>query len=132
MIKSNYILDILNLLLDNNKDGLVARQQFPFLTDVNFVYTDSGLFISFKHRSGSEVYKTNNESLVLDGVKIQSEKPQIEAHAILFFKGGLIDYLEIWCYQGDYPKSDLTKYTLTQIWHNSPYKIITTENRQNT
>jgi hypothetical protein len=116
VIKSNYISNILNQLLDHDKDGLFARQQIPFLTDLNFEYTGSGLFVSFDHTIGIERYKTENQNLVLDGVKITSDEYQIEAQAILFFKDGLIDNLEIWCYKGDYPKSDPTSYVLAQTW----------------
>lgn len=125
MIQSNYIIDILNLLLDGDKDGLIAIQQIPFLTDINFDYTGSGLFVSFEHSTGIEIYRADKENLVLDGVKILSYEYQIEAQATLFFKDGLIDNLEIWCYDGHYPQSNLTSYVLTQTWLNSDNKTIT-------
>jgi hypothetical protein len=72
-------------------------------------------------------FKVGNDDLILNGVKIQTTEFPIEAEATLFFKHGIIDYLEICCYSGDYPKQDLAKYTLTQIWENSPKRFITTE-----
>jgi hypothetical protein len=126
MVKSKYISDILNLLLDGDNEGLIARQQLTFITEDNFDYTGGGLFVRFSHSDGIAKYKLNKQDLILNGVKIQTTQYPIEADATLFFKDGLINYLEIWCYLGDYPNQDLTKYTLTQIWENSPNKSITT------
>jgi hypothetical protein len=128
MVKSKYISDILKLLLDGDSEGLSAKNQLPFIVDENFEYTGSGLFVSFLHTDEIVNHKVIKPDLILNGVKIQTTEFPIEASATLFFKDGLINYLEIWCYLGDYPKQDLTKYTLTQIWGNSPTKIITTEN----
>jgi len=128
MIKSKYISDILNLLLDGDNEGLLARQQLPFISEDNFDYTAGGLFVRFSHSDEIAKFKVNKQDLILNGVKIQTTEYPIKADATLFFKNGVIDYLEIWCYLGDYPNQDLTKYTLTQEWENSPNKTITTEN----
>jgi hypothetical protein len=124
VINSKYISDILELLLDGDEETLYARQQLPFITEKSFNYTGGGLFVNFTHSDEIINYKISN-NLLLGEVKIQTTEFPIEADATLFFKDGLIDYLEIWCYSGDYPKQDLTKYTLIQIWENSPNKIIT-------
>jgi hypothetical protein len=128
MVKSKYISDILDLLLDGDNEGLLARKQLPFITEENFDYTGGGLFVRFSHSDKIANYKVSKENLILNGVKIQTTEYPIEGDATLFFTDGLINYLEIWCYLGDYPNQDLTKYTLTQIWENSPSKSITTEN----
>lgn len=128
MVKSRYISAILELLLDGDNEGISARPQLPFITEDNFDYTGGGLFVRFTHSDEIAIYKVSNQDLILNGVKIQTTEYPIEADATLFFANGVIDYLEIWCYQGDYPNQDLTKYTLTQIWNNSPNKIITAEN----
>ena len=128
MLKSKYISDILVLLLDEDNEGLLARQQLPFIAEGNFDYTGGGLFVYFSHSEGIANYKLNKQDLILNGVKIQTTEDSIEAEATLFFKDGLIDYLEIWCYLGDYPNQDLTKYTLPQVWKNSTNKTISTEN----
>ena len=125
MIKSEYINDILDLLLDSDEEGLLTRKQIPFLTEKNFDYTDSGVFVYFEHKTGVEKFKAEKQDLVLDGLKIYSSEYQIEAQATLFFKEGIIDNLEIWCYVGDYPKSYLNSYTITQTWLNSNNKTIT-------
>ena len=125
MIKSKYINDILDLLLDSDTEGLFARQQIPFLTDSSYDYTPSGLFVSFEHRKEIESFRTEKGDLVLNGVKIKTNEYKIEADATLFFKDGIIDNLEIWCYAGEYPKNDLINYTLTQTWTDSENKTIT-------
>jgi hypothetical protein len=124
VINSNYIKDILDLLLDRDEDGLLARQQVPFLMENDFNYTVAGVFVYFEHCTGIDKFRLETPNLVLNGVSITSEKYQIEASANLFFKEGIIDYLEIWCHIGDYPKSDLTSYVLTQTWLNSKNKAI--------
>jgi len=128
VIKSKYISDILELLLDGDAERLVARPQLAFITEENFDYTGRELFVKFLHSDGIANHKVFKSDLILNGLKIQTTEYPIEADATLFFTDGLIDYLEIWCYLGDYPKQDLIKYTLTQIWENSPNKTITTEN----
>ncbi|TDL99648.1 MAG: hypothetical protein C4K58_07080 [Flavobacteriaceae bacterium] len=128
MVKSKYISDILDLLLDGDNDFVSARQQLPFITEDNFDYTGGGLFVRFSHSNEIKKYKVDKQDLILNGVKIQTTEYPIEANATLFFTEGLIDFLEIWCYLGDYPNQDLKKYTLSQEWANSPNKIITTEN----
>lgn len=132
MIKSKFISHIVDLLLDGDAEGTATRPQMQFLTDEGYVYTGSGLFVSFLHSEEIIQYKSNKEDLVLNGVKITSTEFSIEAEASLFFKNGIIDYLEIWCYQGDYPHQDLTTYTLTQIWDNSPGRQVTIEAANNT
>ena len=128
MIKSKYILDILNLLLDGDDEGLSTRNQMPFLTEDNFEYTGSGLFVGFSYSEDIFNHKIAKSDLILNGVKITTTEFPIEADATLFFRNGLIDNLEIWCYLGEYPQQELTKYTLKQVWENSPNKIISTEN----
>lgn len=124
MVKSKYISDILELLIDGDLDGITAREQLPYITEDNFEYTGGGLFVGFSKNEGIEKHKVSIPTLILNGVKIETSEFPIEADATLFFKDGLIDYLEIWCYLGDYPSQDLTKYTLTQIWEGSPNRKI--------
>jgi hypothetical protein len=127
MIKSKFVLDILDLMLDGDVDGLTARPQMKYLTDEEYEYTGGGLFVSFTHSAEILQYKTSKDNLILMGVKITTLEFPIEADATLFFKNGIIDYLEVWCYLGDYPGRELTKYTLTQYWTDSPGKSMTTE-----
>ncbi len=124
MIKSNFITDILDLLLDGDKDGKLLRQQIPFLNDSKYDYTGAGLFVTFNHDIGIEKFKLKNDELVLDGVDIFNEADSIEADATAFIKNGLVDSLEIWSKTGEYPKEELRNYTLTQSWNNSPRREI--------
>jgi hypothetical protein len=127
MIKSKFISDIVDLLLDGDAEGITARPQIQYLTDEKYDYTGGGLFVSFSHTKEIGQYKSSKHELILNGVKITTSEFPIEADATLFFINGIIGNLEIWCYLGDYPNQDLTKYTLTQIWNNSPGRQVSTE-----
>ena len=128
MIKSRFIYDVLDLLLDGDDDGMLAQNQLPFLTDAEFEYSNEGLFVHFSYDDRIENHKIATEDLVLSGVLIQTDEYPIQADAAVFFADGKIDYLDIWCHYGDYPEKDLTRYTLTQLWDNDfPGRVITTE-----
>lgn len=88
----------------------------------------SGLFVTFSQSAGIDQYRIGTPNIILNGVKITTSEFDIEAEASLFFMNGLIDFLEIWCYIGDYPNHDMTKYTLMQIWTDSNGRQISTEN----
>lgn len=49
MVKSKYISDILELLLDGDEESLLAKSQLPFITEKDFSYTGSGFFVDFTH-----------------------------------------------------------------------------------
>jgi hypothetical protein len=120
MIKSQFIKDILDLLLDG-REGQLFRHQFESLTDTKYKYTGSGVFVTFIQTEDNVT--TDSPDIVLDGVEIQSG--DILADAILFIKNGHIGYLEIWCKSGtDYPDHDLSTYVLTQSWTDSPGRTI--------
>ena len=124
MLKSKFIADILELLLDGDNDGIKAKSQIEFITESDYEYTGSGVFIGFEHNSGIEKYRCKDDDLILDGVEIKSSELEIGANCTLFFTNGIIDNLEIWNYGGAYPNTELKEYELTQIWDNSPMKTI--------
>ncbi|WP_124980483.1 hypothetical protein [Nonlabens xiamenensis] len=124
MIKSKFIQDILTLLLDGDKDGEEVKEQLDFISETELNYTGVGVFISFEHAEGIEDFKTTKSNLVLNGVTIKSPELEIGADSTLFFKNGFIDYLELWSFNGEYPKNELTKYELKQEWAGSPEKKI--------
>ena len=124
MLKSKFISDIFELLLDGDEDGIKAKSQIEFITESDYEYTGSGVFIGFEHKKGIEKYRCEKNDLILDGVEIKSSELEIGANCTLFFSNGIIDNLEIWSFGGDYPNSELTKYELTQVWKNSPRKAI--------
>lgn len=127
MIKSKYISDIINLLIGSDDVDLKIRQQINFISDTDYRYTGSGLFVNFSVSEDINTYRIETNDLLLSGVKIASKELDIEGEANLFFKSGIIDYLEIWCYSGFYPQNDLPTYTLTQFWIGSTGKQLSTE-----
>jgi hypothetical protein len=122
MIQSKFIKDVLDLLLDGDELGLSLRKQLPFLTDTEYEYTNAGSFVTFSHSNEVNEFKVSMEGTFIDGVEIISTELGIEAEAILFVKEGIINFLEIWCYVGQYPSQDLSQYLLRQIWQGSPNK----------
>jgi hypothetical protein len=124
MIKSQLIKDTLDLLLDSNEDAKLAREQLNHLTDVNYNYSDIGVFIKFSHTNEATKYRVAESDLMLNGVAIQSPDLKAEADATLFFVDGVIDYLELWTRDGEYPEKDLKTYVITQEWEGAPGRQI--------
>ena len=129
MIKSKFVLDIFDLLLDGDEEGIFVRHQIDSLTEIKYDYTGVGVFIYFAHTDQTAEYKSSKTDLVLLGVVIKSPDLIAGAEANLFFKNGIIDYLEIWSQDGEYPTKEPTNYTLTQEWHGSPGKQIISDNK---
>lgn len=114
MISSKFILNILDLLLDGDEYGRALRPQVDYLTDVEYDYTGVGLFVSFRSSADIENYKHPEERVILDGVSITSSELGIGASAIVFANNGIIEYLEIWSYDGKYPQKELSDYAIKQ------------------
>jgi len=112
MIQSKFISDIVRLLVEINDNHPHAKKQVDFLTDTEYLYTGAGLFVTFSHDQGINNYTCAVDKLIIDGVEIQSTELSHGADTILFFKNGVIDFLEIWTYDGCYPRAELKKYTL--------------------
>lgn len=93
-----------------------------YLSEADYNYTGVGVFINFNHNKDVEEYKSSKPNLILSGVVIKSSELNLGADATLFFRDGIIDYLEIWSYDGNYPKKELEDYILTQEWKGSPAK----------
>jgi hypothetical protein len=124
MIKSKFIASLLELLSDGDSDGLLLKRQLPYLTEKEYEYTGSGLFIRFNHTKEILNFKLLTETSVYNGVWIKSKELTEEAEAILHIKDGMIDYLEIWSFDGNYPSKELDSYELRQVWKDSPGKVI--------
>src|ERR1041384_5216115 len=116
MIKSKFISDILDLLLDGDDLGQKARSQINFLTDKEYKYTGVGLFVGFGHLEGIEKFRLRTDKTRINGLEIKSSEFDTGAEAMVEITNGLIDCLEIWSYGGEYPTKELTSYTLTQGW----------------
>jgi hypothetical protein len=119
MIQSRFIADILDLLLDGDEDGVALRSQIPFLTDSDYEYTGSGLFVSFSHSESISQFKLISNTAVTHGVEIKSSELELGADTTLFISEGMVSTLEIFAYDGNYPEKELTDYVLTQIWNGS-------------
>ncbi len=124
MLKSKFIADILELLLDGDNYGIKTRLQIDFITESDYEYTGNGVFIGFEHTNGIEKYRFEKDDLIIDGVEIKSSELEIGENCTLFFSNGIIDNLEIWNYAGTYPNTELKDYELTQTWENSPKRKI--------
>ncbi|WP_101689345.1 hypothetical protein [Dysgonomonas massiliensis] len=110
MIKSQYILDILNLLLD--QEGTEnAKNQIQYLTDADYNYTGAGVYITFKATENIKEDYLSKKS-VIKGINIESKELEIGATALVFCNHGIIETLEIAAYGELYPKKNLTDYTL--------------------
>jgi hypothetical protein len=114
MISSKYIVYILDLLLDGDANGKALRPQIDYLTDVEYDYTGVGVFVTFHTSKGIENFRHGEDRLILDGVTITSTELRIGASATVFINKGFIDYLELWSYDGEYPKRELGDYTIKQ------------------
>jgi hypothetical protein len=124
MIKSKYIADILDLLLDDDVEEATLRKQLELLTDATYDYTGIGLFVTFSHDESINDCKVESETTVLDGVRIESEEVEMGADALLFIKDGVIHNLEIWSRGGKYPAKEISSYELIQTWEEAPGRKI--------
>lgn len=115
MIESAFILNILDLLLDGDEEGRALRGQIGYLTDVEYEYTGSGLFVTFEVSDGAGQERYQGENVLLDGVAVTSSQLGLGASASVLIKDGLIHTLEIWSYDGVYPQEELEDYTLRQL-----------------
>ena len=127
MIKSKFISNILDLLSDGDTIGQSIRQQINFLTETECTYTGVGVFVRFSHAEGINKFKVDNQKLILNGVIIRSREIGLGVEAIVFCDKGLVDYLEIWSHDGEYPTKELETYTLTQEWPGSPGRKVLVE-----
>lgn len=124
MIKSKFIVFIFDLLLDYD-DAVAFKKQVPYLSETDIEYTGVGAFISFSHTEEIYQHRVETDAVVFDGVWINSKELTAESEAMVHIKDGIIDYIEIWSFDGNYPKKELETYELKQVWQGSPEKVIT-------
>jgi hypothetical protein len=115
MIQSKFIMDIMEMLLDKDDEGIALRKQLEFLTDSKYEYTGAGVYVNFESLAGIEGFLYGDNSLSLAGVEIKSKEIGVAANARLRVKNGKINYLEIWSYDGVYPYKELSNYSLRRI-----------------
>jgi len=123
MINSKFILDILDLILDED-DTRTLREQIAFLNELEIEHTGIGMFVNFKNNF-LETNLLNLSNKVLNGIEIRNENEKVLADVILYVKNGKIEQLEIFNKNGfDFPKEYLDEYIITQTWIGSKGKII--------
>jgi hypothetical protein len=125
MINSEYLSNILSLLIDDIKYGQLLSEQLRLLTESDYEYTGSGVFVGFLKDERIREWRLDVDNLVLNGVLIRSKELQGPgAEAQLHIRDGVISYLEIWSFAGPYPGKDLESYALVQGWEGSNGKQI--------
>lgn len=134
MIKSQYILDILDLIFDDHKASELLRKQVDFLTVSDTEHTGIGLYINFTAAMSVQDYKIKKELLLKDtddpatlemanGLEIINESQKILADATVHLEDGVISCLEIWNKGGDdYPLKEPKHYELNQTWRDEKDK----------
>lgn len=117
MVSSKLILDIFELAFDGLNEKELIQKQIVFLTEGETKYTGAGLFASFIKNEEIYKYKTDFENVFFNGLEIINNSEGILADAIVHFKNGIIDYVEIWNKNGnDYPMKELNSYVISQVW----------------
>lgn len=112
MIESQYILDILDLAIDDHSQSDLLRKQISFLTVSDIDHTGIGAFIYFSADDQIQQFKldTSNErnfdvegnpTDIIEGIEIKNPDVAILADAIIHLKNGMIDHLEIWNKSGE-------------------------------
>ena len=113
MVKSKFIYDILDLLIDGDDSRYLASQLNCIEVD-NIDYTGTGVFVHFRHLPQVINYLFKEPGVYLDGVTVESPELEGKASASLHFVDGIIDNLEIWSTSGSYPAKELSNYTIRQ------------------
>lgn len=117
MIESKYISDILYSIIEGESYTDLLKEQITYLSIRDCKYTDVGVFVHFNSSEEITKFRIANFISFLGFVIIKSpELDSAGAEAVLFFKDGVIDFLEIYCIVGEYPHKDLDEYTLIQDW----------------
>jgi hypothetical protein len=118
MIKSQFITDILSLILDGNDFDPKLKRQINFISEKSRTHTGVGVFVYFNHSADVLIYKLD-EDVVLNGLRIFSNENSLEAEVNLFTKDGIIDYIEILSFGDSYPNEDPKAYIMKQVWPGS-------------
>lgn len=116
MVRSQYLRDIITLLLDDDDEYILIKKQADWIEEEKFEYTGSGVFVYFKLDEQGLKYRFGVKDTRINGVLIKSDEIDIAADATIVVSDGLIDYLEIWSYGDVYPSKDPVHYTLAQQW----------------
>ncbi|UOK42203.1 MULTISPECIES: hypothetical protein [Flavobacterium] len=128
MIKSQLILDILDLILDGLENEKNLHCQIPFLKEGNQEHTGVGVFINFEAEPNITNHKISTANCLtkdvdgnpierIDGLELINESLNILADVSIHLSNGIIDCVEIWNKNGEnYPKEEPKQYQLIQKW----------------
>ena len=128
MIKSQLLLDILDLIFDGLENEKNLRCQIPFLKESSQEHTGIGLFINLDADKNINEYKISTINQLnkdvdgnpierIDGLELINESENILADISVHLTNGIIDCVEIWNKNGEnYPENELNKYQLIQNW----------------
>lgn len=127
MISSQFIADILDLMLDGDADGHALRPQIPFLVEGEIEYSERGFCLTFTSLDGIENYRYLGEDIAVGSISLES--PDYCAHVNsgwldLWTKNGLISCLQFIGHYDGYPQHDLENYLLRQAWKDEPGREI--------
>ncbi len=103
MIESKYILDILDLAVDEYVAEHRLRKQIDCLTLRDTEHTGIGLYINFTPDNKIKAIKIEigESTEVLTGHEIKVDSENIVADAIVHLKDGIINYLELFNKNGE-------------------------------
>lgn len=121
---SRFYLDLLDLLLDGDAEGIFFRHHMHLLRVSSHIYTGVSVWVTLSYTENISVPRYHKDVGVLDGVTIYSASVPLSASASLHYKNGLIECIEILGHGSEYPKKQLTSYTLVQDWVGSPHRRI--------
>lgn len=124
MIESKLTLDIIHANLEGVKHQAQLLQQMEHLEEVEYEHTGSGLLIFIEYRKAAKGFWLTDEQLQdlfgegpteLSSVILINEALGIRAETTVHFTNGLIDRVEIWNQEGEYPEEDLEEWKLERI-----------------
>lgn len=121
MIKSELVLNIIELTVEGEKFEDILFEQIRHLTEKEEKHTGVGLYVSFNYEPEIEKYRLTESQLIelfgeyahrLENFELINSDLNVMADTTVHFANGLIECLEIWNKLGDYPKEELVTYEL--------------------
>jgi len=119
MLLMTFVRDILSLAFAAEDSPLGISDQIPFLEVEKVDHTGVGAFVHFKHRTGIVPIDLDS-NIVWDGPQINCPGVEVHAYTLIHIRNGLIDHLEIFSVEGDFPKGEISSYRLQQMWVGAP------------
>lgn len=121
MIKWEFVSNIIELTIEDEKFEDILFEQIRHLIEKEEEHTGVGLYVYFKYEPEIEKYRLTESQLAelfggsahrLEKFELINSEINLLADTIVHFSNGLINYLEIWNKLGDYPKGELVTYEL--------------------